>query len=76
MIAQSTYDYDPRIMRYCKALRAQEYEIDVICLKYNDQTKYDVVDGVRVFRILSRFSLDSIFSYFFYSMLFLIKSKK
>lgn len=74
MIAQSSYNYDPRIMRYCKALRDLEYEIDVICLKYNDQSDYDVVDGVRVFRIMRRFSLDSIFSYFFYSMVFLYKS--
>lgn len=74
MIAQSTYNYDPRIMRYCKALRELDYEIDVICLKYSDQNKYDVVDGVRVFRIMNRFSLDSIFSYFFFSLTFLFKS--
>jgi len=74
MIAQSTYNYDPRIMRYCKALRDLDYEIDVICLKYHDQSNYDVVDGVRVFRIMGRFSLDSIFSYFFFSLVFLFKS--
>jgi len=74
MIAQSTYNYDPRIMRYCKALRELEYEIDVICLNYNNDSKYEEVDGVRVYRIMRRFSIDSIVTYFFYSLFFLINS--
>ena len=74
MIAQSNYDYDARIIRYSKALQQNDYQIDIICLQYGKQNKFDIVDGVNVYRIMKNFNQDSIFSYVFYSLIFLIKS--
>ena len=74
MIAQSNYDYDARIIRYCKALQQNDYQIDIICLQYGKQNKFDVVDGVNVYRIMKNFNQDSIFSYVFYSLIFLLRS--
>lgn len=74
MIAQSNYDYDPRIIRYCKALQGNGYQIDVICLQLDQQNKFDIVDGVNVYRVMKKFNQDSILSYAFNSLIFLFKS--
>jgi glycosyltransferase involved in cell wall biosynthesis len=74
MIAQSNYDYDARIIRYSKVLQQNDYQIDIICLQYGKQNKFDIVDGVNVYRIMKNFNQDSIFSYVFHSLIFLLRS--
>lgn len=74
MIAQSNYDYDARIIRYCKSLKKNDYHVDIICLQYDKQSKFSVIDGVNVYRIMKSFNQDSIFSYVFNSLLFLLKA--
>ncbi len=74
MIAQSSYNYDARIVRYCKALREVGAEIHVICLNYGKQNKTEEIDGIKLFRVMKSFNQDIIISYIFFSLIFLIKS--
>jgi len=74
MIAQSVYDYDPRIIRLASALVKNNHKVSIICLQYGHQGKYEEMNGVHVYRIMNYFSQDKITSYIFYSFLFLIKS--
>lgn len=74
MIAQSTYDYDARIIRYCKALKEIGVQVDVICYNYNKQKIFEVLDGVNVYRIIDFNNKDSIFNYILFSLRFLIKA--
>ncbi len=74
MIAQSSYNYDARIVRYCKALRENGAEIHVICLRFGDQYKSEEIDGIKIFRIMKAFNQDTIFTYIYFSLIFLIKA--
>ncbi|AFH50165.1 Glycosyltransferase [Ignavibacterium album JCM 16511] len=74
MIAQSTYDYDARIIRYCRALKEEGIETDVICFKYFNQKKFENVDGVNVYRVIDFNNKDSILRYIVFSFRFLIKA--
>ena len=74
MISQSTYDYDSRIIRFTDALIENNYKVDVISLRLEDQKKYEEVNGVRVFRIMKSFPQDTIFSYIFNSSVYLLKA--
>ena len=74
MIAQSSYNYDARIVRYCKTLREIGAKIDVICLQYGNQNKIEEIEGIKLFRIMKMFNQDNIISYIFFSLIFLIKS--
>jgi glycosyltransferase involved in cell wall biosynthesis len=74
MIAQSTYDYDARIIRYCKALIEVGIEADVICFKYFNQKTFEKVNGVNVYRITNFNNKDSIIRYILFSVKFLIKA--
>lgn len=74
MIAQSNYNYDPRVIRLATSLSNQNMLVDVICLRYEGQNSFDVVDGINVYRIMENFSQDSITSYVVGSISFLIKA--
>lgn len=74
MVAQSNFNYDPRVKRFAAVLLNKKIKVDVICLRYNKQLPVEEVDGVRVFRLMKSFSQETIFSYVFGSLLFLIKA--
>lgn len=75
MIAQSTYDYDARILRYCNALVENGYQVDVLALKYFNQSDYEEINGINIHRIMSyNTNKDSIAAYLIFSFIFLIKS--
>ncbi len=74
MIAQSTYDFDPRIIRFTDVLVEKGYSIGIICLRYSHQTKFEVVNGVHVHRIMEVFPQNKVSSYIFYSLIFTIKA--
>lgn len=75
MIAQSTYNYDARIIRYCKALKEIGVETDVICFRYmNDEKTFETVNGVNVYRIINYTDKDSILRYILFSLRFLVKA--
>lgn len=72
MIAQSNYNYDARIIRLATALSNKNIPVDVICLRYDGQSSFDIVDGINVYRVTKNFSQESIASYVIGSIFFLI----
>jgi len=54
MLAYAFYDTDNRVMRYAEALAKRGDDVDVIALKQNGQSDFDVVRGVNVYRIQER----------------------
>lgn len=74
MIAQSIYDFDPRIIRFTNSLIEQNYKVEIICLRYKHQSKFEIVNGVKVHRIMKVFSQNKISSYIFYSLIFTFRA--
>jgi len=74
MIAQSNYNYDARIIRLATALKNRNINVDVICLRYEGQNSYDIVNGVNIYRIMKNFSQESILSYVLGSLIFMLLS--
>lgn len=74
MIALSTFDYDARIIRYCKALREKGIHTDILCVKYNVQKDFEKFDGINVYRLISYRNKDSIINYLIFSIEFFIKA--
>lgn len=81
MLAYSFYDADNRVRRYAEALARRGDEVDAIGVGHAGQPAFDVINGVRVFRLQSRtrdekgpFSyLLKMLLFFFRSMWFLTK---
>ncbi|MCW8961271.1 MAG: glycosyltransferase family 4 protein, partial [Ignavibacteriaceae bacterium] len=74
MIALSSYNFDPRIIRLSAALVEKNIDVDLFCLRYGDQKKLEIIDGVQVHRIMKNFNQESIFSYVIFSFFFLVKA--
>lgn len=74
MIAQSFYDYDARILRQVEILKNNGYEVEIICLNYQNRPKKEKVNDIIVHRILDKFDQNKIHNYILYSIFFLIKS--
>jgi glycosyltransferase involved in cell wall biosynthesis len=51
IITHSHYPYDARVSRQARALVRAGHDVDVICLKYEDQPFHRVDDGVSVYRL-------------------------
>lgn len=51
IISHSHYPYDSRVAREAHALMAAGHEVDVICLKYEDQPFFKRHDGVSVYHL-------------------------
>jgi glycosyltransferase involved in cell wall biosynthesis len=54
MIAYTFYEADNRVMRYAETLAARGDDVDVIAVARPAQSKFEVLNGVRVFRIQPR----------------------
>jgi glycosyltransferase involved in cell wall biosynthesis len=54
MIAYTFYEGDNRVMRYAEALAARGDQVDVIAAAKPGQPRFEVLSGVRVFRIQTR----------------------
>ncbi|MGC9197086.1 MAG: glycosyltransferase [Syntrophobacteraceae bacterium] len=54
MPAYSFYETDNRVIRYAETLAKRGDEVDVIALRQAGQADYQVINGVRVFRIQER----------------------
>lgn len=73
-IAYTFYERDWRVRRYCEALAQNGFDVDMIALRSKDQEKFEILNGVRVFRIQERsFRKDSLISYLLDYMRFFIK---
>ncbi len=53
-LAYTFYEEDSRVMRYVNSLSDNGYNVDVICLKRSGQSKQDISNGIRIFRIKDR----------------------
>jgi glycosyltransferase involved in cell wall biosynthesis len=75
MVAYSYYERDNRVRRYAETLARRGDTVDVISLRREDQTGYDEINGVRVYRIQSReVNEKGKLSYFWRIGKFLVKS--
>ena len=51
IISHSHYPYDARVSRQARALVGAGHDVDVICLRYEDQPLVQHADGVSVYRL-------------------------
>lgn len=54
MLAYTFYESDNRVRRYAETLVKEGYEVDAIVLRRSGQVRQEVIEGVRVYRILGR----------------------
>lgn len=75
MLAYSFYDADNRVRRYAEALVRRGDQVDAIAVGRQGQPAFEVIQGVRVFRLQSRVRDESgPFSYLFKLILFFLRS--
>lgn len=51
MLVENLYPQDPRVRNEASLLTTAGYQVSVICLKKSGQAAFEIVDGVRVYRI-------------------------
>ncbi len=75
MVAYTFYDADNRVRRYAEALARRGDQVDAITLAREGQPAFEVLNGVRVFRIQTRV-IDETgpFSYLFKLLQFFLRS--
>src|SRR6201997_5375461 len=75
MLAYTFYDADNRVRRYAEALARRGDRVDAIALAREGQPAFEIIQGVRVFRIQKR-KIDERgpFSYLFKLLLFFVRS--
>ena len=75
MLAYTFYDADNRVRRYAEALARRGDQVDAIALARQGQPAFEIIQGVRVFRIQNR-RIDERgpFSYFIKLLLFFLRS--
>lgn len=75
MLAYSFYDADNRVRRYAEALARRGDQVDAIAVGHRGQPRFEVIEGVRVFRVQSRVRDEGgPFSYLIKLMLFFFRS--
>ncbi len=76
MIAYTFYESDARVRRYGETLVRQGYHVDVIALRVEQQSRFEILNGVNVYRIQKRslFEKKGRIHYFCRLLKFLIKS--
>lgn len=51
MVVYSYYPFDPRVRKEVRALVARSCKVDVICLRDENETNKEIVDGAAIYRI-------------------------
>jgi glycosyltransferase involved in cell wall biosynthesis len=75
MLAYSFYDADNRVRRYAEALVRRGDQVDAIAVGHAGQAAFEIINGVRVFRVQSRTRDEKgPFSYLVKLMLFFFRS--
>jgi len=75
MIGYTFYDSDNRVRRYAETLVKRGDQVDVIALKRKNQVSFDMVQGVKVFRVQEREKNEKKkITYLFRLLMFLLKS--
>lgn len=66
VIRHGFYPGDSRVNKEVQALKNEEYQVDVICLKYERRKAYyEVIDGVKIYRIPLTRKRGTVFRYFY-----------
>ncbi len=69
----SYYPFDPRVRRAASALLENGYNVDVICLRGRDEKKFDVHNGVNIYRVALQHIRGGYLRYLYnYGMFFLL----
>ena len=75
MVAYTFYDGDNRVMRYAETLVRRGDQVDVISLRYGNQSSLQVLNGVTVYRVQARRMKEkSRCAYLFRIVLFLFRA--
>jgi len=75
MVAYTRYDTDNRVRRYAESLVRNGYHVDIIALRYEGESKIEMRNGVRVYRIQTRPSVEKTkIEYLFRLLKFLFRS--
>jgi glycosyltransferase involved in cell wall biosynthesis len=75
MLAYTFYETDNRVKRYAETLARRGDRVDVVVLQKPGQARYEVVNGVHLYRIQRRvFNEKSSLDYLFRLLLFVVKS--
>ncbi|GAH73465.1 unnamed protein product, partial [marine sediment metagenome] len=77
IIRHDYYAGDPDVRRDAEALRDAGYQVDIICLKLENEEKFELVNGINVYRIPLKHRRAGILRYIVeYSFLFLLSFVK
>ena len=76
MVAYTFYEFDMRVRRYAESLAKRGADVSAFALRSSyDQSEYEVINGVRLFRIQARIINEKgKFSYFFRLVKFFMRS--
>lgn len=74
VVVFSFYPADPRVRREAEALMQEKMSVDVICLKGDDETRNERINGVSVYRLSLRRARSGKLRYIFEYSTFIISS--
>ena len=74
MIVYSSLPEDVRVRREASALVQNGYMVDIVCLKNSNQQKFEIIDGINVFRLNLEKSRYSKKRYILLYLLFFVKA--
>ncbi len=74
MVTMSAYPADVRVRREAEELEKKGYEIDIISVQLDNLSKVEKLGNVTAYRVQKYLTKEKLFSYLFYSTLFMIKS--
>lgn len=72
LVVYSHYPSDTRIRKEANALLKNGYDVDVLCLKNNDESSFEIFEDIKIFRISINKKRGSIYNYIqLYSLFFI-----
>jgi len=75
MVAYAFYENDARIRRYVDSLIAKGWKVDIIALRTKNQSRFEVINGAKIYRIQTRERNEkNKWQYFFRILLFFWQS--
>ena len=70
MVVQSNYPADPRVRRQAEKLQYEGFNVDIVCLKKNNELKKEKFKSITVHRIFNTYSQESFIKYVLISITF------
>ncbi|MEP0862468.1 MAG: glycosyltransferase [Ignavibacterium sp.] len=72
MLVFSHYPGDTRVRREALALKSKGFDIDIICIKGDTQSKIETIEGISIFRINLKKKREGLFTYIYIYTLFFL----